>query len=267
MKREMSIDEVKQTEIEILNFINEVASENDIQYYLAGGTLLGAIRHKGFIPWDDDIDIIVPRRDYRKLIDSINNKKSRYKAISAYDNKNYRYLFFKVVDTTTELIEKGSIQMEGLGVYVDVFPLDNLPDDPKGRKRMCDKAWNLRQIMGHANLWKAGNISRGFIYKTACAFCELYGWKRAFNKFERMCDKTKNDETLYCKNLTDSGRRYSVWNHSSFIPVLMVEFEGKQYPAASDYNDYLKGYGNFMELPPIEKRVSNHSFVAYKLEQ
>ena len=266
MKRKMSLDEIKQTEIEILDFINEITLQNNIQYYLAGGTLLGAIRHKGFIPWDDDIDIIVPRKNYKRLIDLINSKDFKYKAISAYDNKNYRYPFFKVVDTTTEVHEIGALQMEGMGVYVDVFPLDNLPDNPRLRKKMCDKAWNLRQIMGHANVWKSGDRSRGLIYSMACATCELYGWKRAFNQFEKMCNKTKDLKSHYCKNLTDSGRKYSSWKSKSFFPVLMVSFEGKKYPAASDYHDYLKGYGNFMELPPVEQRVSNHSFVAYKID-
>ena len=132
----MNLEQVKAIELEILDFIDSVCKEYDITYYLAGGTFLGAVRHQGFIPWDDDIDLIMPRKDYKRFIKAVNDKKTKYKALSGYTDLNYRKKFVKVVDTDTVLIEHGLEKMERLGIYVDVFPLDNLPNDKDKRRKM-----------------------------------------------------------------------------------------------------------------------------------
>ena len=129
----MSFEETKQVELEILTNVAEFCDKHEIQYFLAYGTLIGAVRHKGFIPWDDDIDIWMPRADYNRFLKIYNkeNSDSQYKVISPYD-KISRHTFVKVVDTRTVKIESGIDYSNGyLGIDVDIFPLDGQPDNDK----------------------------------------------------------------------------------------------------------------------------------------
>lgn len=261
--KQINVEEVKAIEIQILNFIDDICREHNFVYYLAGGTLLGAVRHKGFIPWDDDIDIIMPRKQYHDFIQAVNDANTQYKIISAYNDPDYKKLFIKVVDSNTYLEEKDSIKCPNMGVFVDVFPLDVLPNDDKKRKSMKYKAWYLRQIMGHALLWEKGNIERPFAYRVGCFLCYLFGWRKAFNIFENLTIKTANMTSNYAANLSDAPNKSFEWDSSCFDTSVLLPFEGKMYPAAGNYDEYLKGYGDYMKLPPIEKRISNHDFVAY----
>ena len=124
--------EVKKIELDMLAYIHKVCVENNIRYWVCGGTLIGAIRHNGFIPWDDDIDIDMPRPDFerfKKIADS-----SRYMLLTA-ENEKYYYASAKLVDNNTVLNEnnfEGNI--DGLGVFVDIFPLDGLPSDAKKQR-------------------------------------------------------------------------------------------------------------------------------------
>lgn len=123
--KEINTVELKRIELDILKYIKTQCEKYNLRYYLAYGTLLGAVRHKGFIPWDDDIDIHMPREDYDKLIElEYNNPDSKYKLLSPKYNKDYYYSFAKMVDNETILEETGLKQIKELGVYVDIFPLD-----------------------------------------------------------------------------------------------------------------------------------------------
>lgn len=129
--REMTLEEVKLLELDALKFIDSVCKENGLIYFAAYGTLLGAIRHKGFIPWDDDIDIYMPRPDFIKFVEVINNYEHPY-SIRSLNDKDYFHAFAKLSDDRTYLIEKQfKSKSRELGVYVDIFILDGLPDDIK----------------------------------------------------------------------------------------------------------------------------------------
>lgn len=123
--RKIDINELKRIEINILDYVADFCNKNGITYYLDGGTLLGAIRHKGFIPWDDDIDIAMPRKDYDRFVHMCLDD-SRYKILSYETDEKYIYSFAKVVDSYTKLKEWGTAEYEQLGVYIDVFPIDAL---------------------------------------------------------------------------------------------------------------------------------------------
>ena len=136
--REILLDELKKTQIEILDVVDTFCRENNINYWLDSGTLLGAIRHGGYIPWDDDIDIGMLRKDYDIFLKKFNEKNERYKVYSIENNKNFPYPFGKVLDTHTILYEPNE-QGVKLSVNIDVFIYDNAPNDDKIINKMYKK--------------------------------------------------------------------------------------------------------------------------------
>ena len=128
---ELGIDKLKQIQLDMLKDIHTFCVEHEIRYSLAFGTLLGAVRHKGYIPWDDDIDIMMPREDYNRFIRSYGNQ--TYKIADMSVNPNYGLPFAKVEDVLT-VIEENVEGESVFGVYIDVFPVDSIPDNMLARR-------------------------------------------------------------------------------------------------------------------------------------
>ncbi len=131
----LSLEEIKSFSLDILVFFDKYCSDNNLRYYLAFGTLLGAVRHRGFIPWDDDIDVYVPRPDYDRVIEQFKDPDGRYAAVSCFNDASYLYPFAKIVDRKIKsMTESGEIGANGLGI--DLFPLDGLPSDMDETERL-----------------------------------------------------------------------------------------------------------------------------------
>ena len=170
--REIQFEEMKKIELNILIYFTEVCEENNLRYYLGGGTLLGAVRHKGFIPWDDDIDVMMPRPDFQKLLSlSINNE--NYNIIKP-GTAGYYYNFAKLVDTRTILEEKGIKRIDGLGVYIDIFPLDGMPETPDARKKRFKELNSIRKRINNTCLLKPKFHRNPFAYLNACYNSKIY---------------------------------------------------------------------------------------------
>ena len=132
MEENLKLEEMKKVEIEILKKIDEVCSENNIVYSLAGGSAIGAVRHKGFIPWDDDIDIMMLREDYDKLQNVMNDKDYKgIKLLSINNDENFPYPYMKAVSLNTTGKEIGIDKIKDYGVFIDIFPVDKVPTDGK----------------------------------------------------------------------------------------------------------------------------------------
>ena len=139
----IGLDEIKKIELDILIYIDSLCKQNHLRYFLCGGTLLGAIRHKGFIPWDDDIDISMPRPDYDKLISLIGSNSSYMVLTPA--NCDFYYNFAKVVDTRTTLCEIDNTPIKNMGVYIDIFPLEGMPDNDIEREQHYKQLDRVRE--------------------------------------------------------------------------------------------------------------------------
>ena len=266
MKR-LSVEEVKKYQLEILDVVSSFCETNQINYWLDTGTLLGAVRHKGYIPWDDDIDIGMLREDYDKFIKLFNQSNSRYQ-FQCYENNSKFYVAFgKVLDIKTELYEPDRNGSKS-AVNVDVFVYDNAPDDDKLVKKMYDCRDRLTYMAlfsrGNQILPKDNAIKR--LEKSLLHILLLgVSSEKCIKKLIENSKKFSHIETKRVGNFT-SASRIAV-DKKVFQSFVDVEFEGKFYKAPVGYDEWLTDfYGDYMQLPPADKRVSHHQYEAYLLD-
>lgn len=126
--KKITIEEAKKIELDILSYIDDFCKKNNIEYFINYGTLIGAVRHKGFIPWDDDIDISMTRENYDKFIEYYKNDKSKYKLLALETNKHYFNNFAKIVDSTTRIDNTRIYKSYPSGIFIDIFPMDSFAD-------------------------------------------------------------------------------------------------------------------------------------------
>jgi lipopolysaccharide cholinephosphotransferase len=269
MRRELSIESVKKLSIDILKYIKDICEENDLRYYLAYGTLIGAIRHKGFIPWDDDIDIYMPRMDFMKLLKICsNNPDERYSLISLYNNKKYNAPLAKMFDNETFLIQNHSFkERTQIGVYVDIFVLDGVPKDRSDYDQFVERLQSLR-VKWFRGIRKCfcPNEKRiisllKYILNTPYRIIGVRNYLERMDKFIRKYDY---DQSLFVGNLDfgDLDRNYIPKDF--FGQGIALTFEGEKFIAPKEYDKILRlQYGDYMVLPPKEQQVSNHNYKAY----
>ena len=258
----LTLSELKKYQLDILDTVAEFCNENDIKYWITGGTLLGAVRHKGYIPWDDDIDICMMRDDYEKFAEKFEGYSDRYKL--------YKREFGKIIDTNTVLYEPDESGRK-LCVNIDVFVNDNTPNDEQlinkiydtrdyYRRKLIDREQSKnRRVTGVHSMWMyiCGIFSR------------LIPEKYYFKKLEENAKSFREQETGYIADFCGYyyGQPRIAVKKELFGETVMLDFEEKKYSAPQGYDEWLTAlYGDYMQLPPPEKRVSHHTFKAYKLE-
>lgn len=266
--KELTLQELKEIEFDILKTFDAFCKENNIKYYLSHGTLLGAIRYKKFIPWDDDVDLLIPREDYNRMI-TLFKDTDRYKLFAFEKDQNYTYPFAKLCDMTTRKIEfvyKSGIE---LGVDIDLFPLDAWDDDLKKAKK---EVKYINRNMGGLTLSKLKkpdslNPVKRFVKGIVMLICKAFGKKYFIKKIINACDKEdqKGNNYLGCKAWCVYGER-GIIPAKVFEETADIEFEGEFFPAPKDYDTYLTClYGDYLPEPPKEKQKTHHNFKAYRL--
>lgn len=277
--KQIGIDEIKNIEFGILNAIAMFCDDHDIRYYLAFGSLLGAVRHKGFIPWDDDIDIVMPREDYTKFVKSFPSDKGRYIVKSIENDPKYWNPFAKVMDTRTYLEDpQVDIPNEYNCINIDVFPMDGLPSSEIGRKI------HLKFQEFLVTLYRGSAFKLKKTQKYADSKSELAGIKgviRNILKFSaiiilhhlptqkliRLINKNAAKYKFTRAEFVDEAVNSAIYRHikrEDFEPRAKYEFEGKKFWGPKNYDKYLTIiYGDYMTPPPANRRVSHHNLVAY----
>lgn len=247
--------EVQKELREMLKDFIEILEKNNIPYFVEAGTCLGAIRHKGFIPWDNDIDIIIPRKEYEELLPNL-NLPEKYKFFMPED-KNYLYPFIKFANKEITLIEECTInKFSKTNLYIDVFPLDYVPNDEQERNKKIKKAHIIKMLISMKGTHSKTKF-KGFIkgvYRILFFWLPLNELK---NKLNKMGESEKTD---YRMVLTWGSELVKTIYFEDFE---YKEFEGLQVRVPKMYHEYLTDmYGDYMQLPPVEKRIT-HDFKAY----
>ena len=266
--KELTLDELKAVEFEILKFFDAFCKENNITYYLSHGTLLGAIRYKKFIPWDDDVDLLIPRSDYDRMI-KIFKDTERYRLFAFEKDENYRYPIAKLCDMTTRKDEFGQTNGVELGIDIDLFPLDAWDDDLDKAKKEAKYIGKNMFRLALTKLKKPDSLHpvKRFIKGIAMILCKMRGSRyyiRRIIKASARCPE-ENSKYLGCKAWCVYGAK-GIIPAEVFKETALIEFEGEMFPAPKDYDTYLTClYGNYLPEPPKEKQKTHHSFKAYRL--
>ena len=272
-RKELTLAESKNLLKQGLLFFKEVCEKNNITYFLAYGALIGAARHKGFIPWDDDIDILVPRDDYERLRIILKNTHStEWELLSWKDNDKYLFYWMKMCNTST-VIEPSRFSSGLLyGVSIDIFPLDFTHSDTikDSRKEIAKIKEKNRRI--RAKLKAYGTLETGLKASVTRFLKQQYYYligrmrlslKKEYTQIDReIMSGDKSELMVYYMDIYDS-----VWKKEDFgigKEKVFLEFEGEKIRVPLNYDAVLRAsYGDYMELPPKEKRVTNHSYKAF----
>lgn len=264
--RRLNAEEVKKIQIEILDVVAAFCEENSINYWLESGTLIGAVRHKGYIPWDDDIDIGMLRKDYDRFADLFNKSNDRYRFVDIDNTPDYYAAFGKIIDTNTVLYEPDK-NGNKLSVNIDLFVFDNAPDDDKELKKMYDKRDRLQMIAlfsKHDNVLERDSFVKRLSKKALHLVCLPFSQEKCLKKMVSNSKKYSNENTSRIGNFFGVIRIAS--NKRIFKEFIYLTFEGKEYKAPVGYDEWLTDlYGDYMQLPPVEKQVTHHQYEAYTL--
>lgn len=254
---------LKKIEYAILKEIKKICDKHNLQFFMIGGTLLGAVRHHGIIPWDDDIDIGLLRKDYETFIEVAPKELPSYLHVSNYHtDEGMGEPFTKVMDMRGRLVEVfASTSNSPKGVFVDVFPVDHVPDSKIKRAIHRFKNYGFRKLIlleANYNFRKTGIKKVG--YDILRAYAKMRGRKSLVKAYERNASKY---ERIPCKNVVILGSNYGYEieniDTEAMSSVQIVPFEDGSYPIPAGYERYLcKVYGDYMQLPPIEKRLNKH---------
>ena len=260
---ELTLPEIKAIAFEILKHFKRFCNDNGIKFFLSNGTLLGAVKYGGFIPWDDDVDVFVPRVDYDRLM-KLYKDDDRYRLFSSEREPKYRFPFAKLCDMTTMKEEANVNNGIPLGIEIDIFPLD-----------ACTEHMRLPKVQRKHRAYQLGCMLAKFKSSKGKSF-----YKQAIINLCRACGYH-----FFCKRLTNLVRKESVlgatfsgcliwpiYGAREIVPtevfsrVVQLSFEGEQFPAPKGYDTYLRSlYGDYWQDPPPEKQKSHHNFKAYRL--
>ena len=271
MGQELSLQELKETELNILVKIDKICREQGFRYFMCGGTLLGAVRHKGFIPWDDDIDIAMPRPDYEKFMDYCHANAPEFITVCNKFEPNYGYLFGKICDANTVIKEKFANRKHvNMGVYVDVFPVDGAGNTYKEAIKGFKKVRFKLELLVAAN-WKKFFKSKthSWYYEPARFLFYLMSRPVKFSKLigsiEKEIKKSDYDSSEFAGSYGGSYRTREFMEKDLYSGYIEMDFEGHKFFGLKNYDKYLRHvYGDYMKLPQPEERVAHHTFEAYK---
>lgn len=268
--RRLETEEIKEIGLETLKKFDEFMQKHNIMYSLYAGSLLGAIRHNGYIPWDDDIDVCMLRSDYNRLINIVkdSNIDNRYKFLFHENNKEYKYPFGKFIDSNTIVIEKGIDRNISLGVYIDIFPFDDiLGDNYNEACKNVKKVSKYTSYIGNCLFEKPPRYTKCILLNLIKRFrhflIRIFDMDFYYKKLMKIVLNQKSDK--YCGILIWVWGTRLVYEKTKLKETILHKFEEYSFPIFKNYDYMLKiQFGNYMELPPKNKRTFHYTEVYLK---
>ena len=265
---ELSLKDIQTETLKIMKLIDSICQKENLKYSLFYGTLLGAIRHNGFIPWDDDLDIIMPRKDYEKLAEYFKNnqeKLSPFKWFSYETVPSYPYMIARVCNTEFRM-ESENEKDCGMGTFVDIYPMDVAGNGKQ--KFFYNKAWFFSSMyFTKSRLHYV--VPKGVLKKfvKGCSFLmskinTIDSLRNRLIKYSKKFPYEKSDFIASITWLVDGNK--NVFKKSDFDELILHDFEDTKFYIPKNYDNLLTTrYGNYMQLPPENERKGHHGYKIY----
>lgn len=265
-------------ELSILDEFTRICEKNNLKYFSLGGTLLGSIRHQGFIPWDDDVDVAMPRSDYEKFLNLEREEFTEgFELVTYKNNKDYRYPWARLITRNMKIINHMANIPREEYAWIDIIPLDGFPNS--GIKRKIHKLhlsfwWNLNQIVQFDELVDQKR-ERSKLGKISLKLSSWFKWigriidyKICLKKINKILMKYPYEiDSDYIINFLAAFGFKEIFARKNFLKSVDYKFEGRNIKGPKDYDDVLKTiYGNYMELPPENQRNKHHAEIVVEKE-
>ncbi len=259
--------------LDLLHVLINVFEKENIHYYMLGGTMLGAVRHRGFIPWDDDVDLGIVREDYERLLASADRLFPDYiKIRTYYDDSYHHYYYARLVDTRYHIRREGSTKTRIEELWIDLFPLDGMPVSRFGMgiqkvRLLWDRLLYHMSTFDKVNLKRPGRpLADRMIIKFLLVthMGRNLNSKKQLDKIDKLLRANSIDETGYYFNFMGSTHAFrELFTKDVFGTDTKYQFEDMELIGPEKYDTYLRTlYGDYMKLPPIsERNVHAESFV------
>lgn len=263
---EKILRKVQLSELEILEEIDRICKKHNIKYFLCGGTLLGAVRHKGFIPWDDDIDIGMLRKDYNKFIKVSSQELCNRFILDCYKtNKKVWYSYAKLKLRNTIYLEKTIKNYDiNHGMWVDIFPYDNVNKYNGILQRICFKNMRFWQavILIKTGLVNFTNFAKQHKYmvKVIKIIFKLLPLRLLLLLSNMFVSINRNENSKYITQYTGNlSMKKETQLRNDVFPLSKIKFEGKEFFCPREYDNVLKNaYGDYMKIPKEEDRITHN---------
>ena len=269
---ELTMKEIQAVSLEILKKVADICEEQNLRYFLAYGTLIGAIRHHDYIPWDDDVDIMMPRPDYEKLLSYFRDNKKKMLPLEIMNDdtvKNYPYMISRVSDSRYKL-DVINENPYGIGIFIDIYPLDGLGNDKDKAKQLIDKGKDLSSLVFLATrkyLHKGNTktLTKMILKVPAFAYAKICGKEYFSKKSVLLTELNSYEDSKYVGCVIwPTYRERDIFDKALFEETVVVDFGKYKFKAPKRYDEVLTQiYHNYMELPPEKDRVAHHLYSAY----
>ena len=271
-KQPLTLKELQACELDILQAFHDFCQAHGLRYYLGGGSAIGAVRHQGFIPWDDDIDLCMPRPDYMKFLELCADGMLNdiYKIDSRYFDKNSPTAVTRIFDTRTTITFDNFRLPFTIGCWIDVFCLDGVSADPKKRRRQF-KEMRIAKDLAIICLTKFGGKRRSKLSTIlqygllpALPFIRMVGNGRYLDWIEKIRSRYNYDECEYVAVIDGRAGEGETMKKADMDPAILMDFDGHQFYVMKNYHEYLTNlYGDYMKIPEGADRESRHLIQVY----
>ena len=268
MENNTSLQKLHSCQLLLVEEIKRICEENNIKYFIIAGTLLGAVRHSGFIPWDDDMDIGMLREDYERFINACEKQLGDKFFLQTTDtDPAYGLNFAKLLLNDTVLVERVTSKNScRKGVYVDIFPFDSAPNEKELVSRHSKKIYYLRRLLlakQNYSVCQKGEYIKALVYFVLKVISKFYSHDSLCNALEKEITRYNNQKTEKIVNVGGAyGYEKETLLRKWVDSTVLLSFEGMELSAPADYKEYLEYfYGDYMTPPPKDKRYDRHNLV------